>query len=600
MARYSENDARAIYEIADSWKKYCLIGGKSLLWTGEDIWSEQNLSEFKKYFTENPDESQRTFEEKLKEQLDPAGLNVTKLACELMLVYFLFPSSVSGNRKRELINQIASWKNIKIEADGVAVLSHLDIGIGGPGLAYNTRRPIEVSYLGDVSLDLASKSQQDREAILQDHVRFRELLDKAEGDTTKQGSDILRHLLFPDQYERIASQPHKQLIAETFQEILDTAKVPEDLDDKLFAIRSKLEQLMPGKKLDFYWPPLRECWYVAGEEGDLTPLQGLSIKRQVILYGPPGTGKTFEAGDLADRVIRQGLLGAWGPARYFQGVREVDKIVEERVRRVQFHPGYSYEDLVRGLRLGEGGKTEYSDGILLRVIGDIQKESPEAKRVPFVLILDELNRADLSKVLGECFSLLEDRNAVVQLAGQDEQPRKISIPSNLHFIGTMNLIDQSLEQVDFALRRRFLWFFRGFDREQFLEIAHGRWDSLRKEQRLRKEWERFASEFEVLADRAELINQEIVADSTLGYQYQIGHTYFCDVVYFIEKDLSARPARQFILYSQKGHGRDTTVGALWKYSLKPLLEQYLSGVDGTQRQAFLSTAEQLLLRGSTS
>jgi 5-methylcytosine-specific restriction protein B len=130
MARYSEGDATAIYEIAGGWRTVCLLGGKSLLWKGENIWSMENLKEFKKHFTDNPDESQRSFEEKFKQQLDPAGPNVTKLACEIVLVYFLFPSSVSGNRKRELINSIPSWKNIKIEADGAEVLSRCSPFLG--------------------------------------------------------------------------------------------------------------------------------------------------------------------------------------------------------------------------------------------------------------------------------------------------------------------------------------------------------------------------------------------------------------------------------------------------------------------------------------
>lgn len=599
MARYSERDATAIYEIARTWRKICLIGGKSLLWKDEAIWSEQNLKDFKEHFTDSPDESQRGFEEKFKQQLEHAGLNVTKLACELVLVYFLFPSSVSGNRKRELINLIASWKNVKPD-DPTQILSQLNTGIGGPGLAYNMRRPFEIAFLGDVALELASMMESEREAILGNDVRFRELLDKIEGDSTRQSRDILLHLLFPDKYERIASRTHKQLIAETFADILDPEQAPDDLDDRLCAIRTKLDQLLKGQELDFYWPPLRECWYVSGEEDDLNPLQGLSIKRQIVLYGPPGTGKTFEAQALADRLIRQGLLHTWSPKRYFEDVDGVDKLVKARSRRVQFHPGYSYEDLVRGLRLSGGGKADYSDGILLRVITDIYKDPPELKDVPFVLILDEMNRVDLSKVLGECFSLLEDRDAVVQLAGQDEKPREVSVPQKLHIIGTMNLIDQSLEQVDFALRRRFLWFFRGFDREQFLEISRYRWDMLRKEQRLKKDWERFGSEFELLADRAELINREIEKHPSLGPQYQIGHTYFCDAVYFIEKDLAVRPGRHFVLYSQKGHGRDRTVGALWKYSLKPLLEQYLSGIDTAERQAFLARAEEILTRGNAA
>lgn len=597
MARYSEHDTANIYLTADAWKTACILDGKSLLWPKESVWTEENLKEFKKRFIDNPDESQRSFEEKFKLQLEPAGPSVTKLACELVLLYFLFPSSVSGNRKRQLISEIASWKSIEIDGDGKAVLSRLDVGIGGPGLAYNTRRPFEIGFLGEVGLHLISLPRSEREAILNDHARLRTVLDDIEADATRQSRDILLHLLFPDRYERIASRTHKRLIAETFQDIIASSTVPEDLDDRLFEIRAKLELFLPGKNLDFYWQPLTECWYVSGEDDDLNPLQGLSIKRQVVLYGPPGTGKTFEARALADRLIRQGLLRAWGPKKYFGDVDAINAAVKARMRRVQFHPGYSYEDLVRGLRLNDGGATEYSDGILLRVITDIQKASPDLKAVPYVLILDEMNRADLSKVLGECFSLLEDRDAVVQLGGQDEVPREITIPPQLHFVGTMNLIDQSLEQVDFALRRRFLWFFRGFDRGQFIEVSRCRWNDLINAKRIKKGWDRYGQEFEVLADRAEAINREIERHPSLGPQYQVGHTYFCDVVYFVEKDLAARPGRHFVLYSPKGHGRDNTIGALWKYSLKPLLEQYLSGVDAGEKQTFLSTVEGLLLRG---
>lgn len=105
MARYSENDTSAIYAIADQWRKSCLTEGKSLLWNGEDIWTEHNLQEFKKHYTDQPDESKRTFEEKFKVQLEPASADVTKLACEIVLVYFLFPSTatVCGNRKEKMV-----------------------------------------------------------------------------------------------------------------------------------------------------------------------------------------------------------------------------------------------------------------------------------------------------------------------------------------------------------------------------------------------------------------------------------------------------------------------------------------------------------------
>ena len=73
------------------WRQTCLIEEKSLLWDGEDIWTEQNLKDFKKYFTDNPDESQRGFEEKLQQQLAPAALSVWMANCCFADISLGFP-----------------------------------------------------------------------------------------------------------------------------------------------------------------------------------------------------------------------------------------------------------------------------------------------------------------------------------------------------------------------------------------------------------------------------------------------------------------------------------------------------------------------------
>ena len=436
---------------------------------------------------------------------------------------------------------------------------------------------------------------EERRTVLTDHGKLRTLFEEAEGDATRQSRDIVLHLLFPNRYERIASRGHKHLIVETFADMLLATQKRDDLDDQIFAIRERLEQLLPGKKLDFYWPPLRECWYVAGESGDIESLQGLSIKKQIVFYGPPGTGKTHEARELADRLVRRALLRKWGPNKYFSNTG-VSAIVTDRLRVVQFHPGYSYEDFVRGLQLVEGGRTEYRDGVLLQTIEKMRADPADMQGIPLVMILDEMNRADLSKVLGECFSLMENRGQPVQLAGQDSTPRNVAFPDDLYLIGTMNLIDQSLEQVDFALRRRFLWFPRGYMRQQLLDVAEHRWERLRKDSRITKDWDRYADEFEILADRAEALNRLIDQHPSLGPQYEVGHTYFCDVVSFVANDLATRN-RNYALFSKKGDGREETVGALWRYSLMPLLEQYMSGIDGTERQTFLKQAEAVFKKG---
>jgi 5-methylcytosine-specific restriction protein B len=289
---------------------------------------------------------------------------------------------------------------------------------------------------------------------------------------------ILLYLLFPDYYERIASEGHKARICEAFSKITD-GETPDDIDDHLNAIRRKLTEFLPSKDLDFYWEPLRSCWHPDDESETLGALQALHIKKQIVLYGPPGTGKTYQARDIAGSLIRQHLLKLWGPRRFFSTPdKKLAELIAARTHRVQFHPGYGYEDFVRGVQIGSNGQTEYRDGVLLRMVEDMKRDSDEDSKIPVVLILDEMNRADLSRVLGECFSLLEDRDTDVRLGGHDEKPRKVRLPANLYIIGTMNLIDQSLEHVDFALRRRFLWFFRGFFRDDFLAVSRNRWDAL--------------------------------------------------------------------------------------------------------------------------
>ncbi len=409
---------------------------------------------------------------------------------------------------------------------------------------------------------------------------------------------ILLYVLFPDEYERSASEGHKARICDAFGEVLDEA-APDDTDDFLKSIRSKLQGFLPGENLDFYKRPLRACWYTDGDGETISPLQALYIKKQIVLYGPPGTGKTYQARQLADSLIRQDLLKLWGPRRYFSAGDEIDKIIFKRTQKVQFHPGYGYEDFVRGLQIGTSGQTEYRDGVLLRLVEALKTGQEDDRRIPTVLILDEMNRADLSKVLGECFSLLEDRDSDVILGGHDTEPRKIRLPQNLYLIGTMNLIDQSLEHVDFALRRRFLWFLRGFSREDFIVVSKYRWDALFESGKIEKDWGKVQTEFEILADRAERLNAVIDGNSYLGPQYQIGHTYFCDVVSLVHRYLMASERRRNrVLFNGNGSALDPIL-ALWRYSVNPLINQYLSGVDAGERDALIKRAEAVLLTGTS-
>ena len=155
----------------------------------------------------------------------------------------------------------------------------------------------------------------------------------------------------------------------------------------------------------------------------------LRDKKQVIFQGPPGTGKTH-----VTQALAECLAGS-----------------PERVRLVQFHPSYAYEDFVQGFRPTlEGGSHGFTlrDGPLL----EMARRAREADDAIHVLVIDEINRGNLSKVFGELYFLLEYRDVEMRLQYSDEP---FSLPKNLWIIGTMNTADRSIALVDLALRRRF-------------------------------------------------------------------------------------------------------------------------------------------------
>jgi hypothetical protein len=182
----------------------------------------------------------------------------------------------------------------------------------------------------------------------------------------------------------------------------------------------------------------------------------------LILYGPPGTGKTFRTVAEAVRLARglapdDALLT--DPAR-----REELRAAYEELRRlgqirfVTFHQSYGYEEFVEGLRpeaLPGGGFMLVPRAGVFRQIAEAAAGSPEEH----VLVIDEINRANISKVFGELITLIEADKRI----GQREQMRLIlphsnvsfGVPANLHIIGTMNTADRSIALIDKALRRRF-------------------------------------------------------------------------------------------------------------------------------------------------
>src|SRR6266536_162942 len=149
MARITEHDSSRIFGAARKWRDQCLIAGRSLLWEDRELWSPSNLQRFKDCFIDRPDTSKdKNFEQKFKSQLATEDEDVTRLACELLFIYFLFPTSVGRSRKAGLIREVASWRGVEID-DKAPLFDAFDSGIGDPGLVYNTGRPNELTYLNE-------------------------------------------------------------------------------------------------------------------------------------------------------------------------------------------------------------------------------------------------------------------------------------------------------------------------------------------------------------------------------------------------------------------------------------------------------------------
>lgn len=215
----------------------------------------------------------------------------------------------------------------------------------------------------------------------------------------------------------------------------------------------------------------------------------LVFKKNIILQGAPGVGKTYTAKRLAYSLI---------------GEKNVD-----RVKMVQFHQSYSYEDFIMGFRpsdigfeLRKGTFYNFCKRAALDAVND------------YFFIIDEINRGNLSKIFGELFMLLENdkRGASLQLVYSDE---KFSIPDNLYIIGMMNTADRSLAMLDYALRRRFAFFELkpGFETDGFksyqLTINNSKLNNL--------------------ITCIKNLNYAIVSDETLGEGFCIGHSYLCNL-----------------------------------------------------------------------
>ncbi len=273
---------------ANYWAERCLLHDGSVF-TEEKFWTMEVLEEFKVRFVENFLEDKRGFMEKLEEQLKGGTPQLCKFTSELMWVLYLFPGILmSAKKKSEQVKQIWGWSGETFPGDPLQPAAFNE-WIGHPGTAFNTHRWREVGYLWRVVWSFKKLGLELRQSLLADPWKFAEWLDRIEDSTQRLMRNILLHLIFPEEFERIASKNHKLRIREAFASKLDgtDSARPEYLagiascDWEVLRIRKKLESESTGIPVDFYEEPYKEVW-----QGAQVPESGEgTVKEDPVPYG---------------------------------------------------------------------------------------------------------------------------------------------------------------------------------------------------------------------------------------------------------------------------------------------------------------------------
>lgn len=289
----------------------------------------------------------------------------------------------------------------------------------------------------------------------------------------------------------------------------------------------------------------------------------LRFKKNIILQGAPGTGKTYSTASIALGIIGEDL-----DFTDHKAVMELYKkrCDEGRIGFVTFHQSMDYEDFVEGMKpeiIGDEYKNvnyKIEDGIFKRMCRNAGKaeKQDEKDSLPYVLIIDEINRGNVSKIFGELITLIEadkrigGTHPIEVTLPYSKEP--FSVPANLYIIGTMNTADRSVGSIDYAVRRRFAFVTLKAEESQLEQYYHGKPDGFK---------EKACSLFKKVKDFLEAKKADMDIDDLMA-----GHSYF--------------------MAEDEGQ-----LAMKLEYEIKPLIEEYIKDeIIHVTRNEFLKAAEE--------
>lgn len=263
MSKFNPHHQTArLYEAADACRQRSLLNQESLFSPGEALWTEANLDELDEKFVQNPDEGGANFLDKLRSQLAGATPASIRLMAELLWLLIIFPSNIGPAKKRETVTETWSWSGETLPSPDPYLLDEVLDGIGSAGTAFNTHRWRELVFLITSLRALRALSPDRQNEVLNNGQKFVEWLNGQEGANNRQLLNILPHLLFPDEFERISSRADKEAILAHFtdeaRKVWKKRSVPA-LDRALLDLREDLES-QSGSPIDFYADDLKPRW----------------------------------------------------------------------------------------------------------------------------------------------------------------------------------------------------------------------------------------------------------------------------------------------------------------------------------------------------